>query len=617
MSLPTRLLTFLGSLLVGVVLALGGGLSWAQAGPQRVPVLLAAGDDAGAMQAVARNLRVVAQGAATGKRRALVIGNDAYRNVSVLQKAGNDAAAMARELRDAGFEVLEQRDLNYRDMVKAIDLFAESITGGDQVVFFFAGHGVQIKSGSYLLPVDIEASNEGQVEKMAYGLADLADRLSEAKASFALLLVDACRDNPLKSKGRSIGNNRGLSAIEPPKGQMVVYAASKGQQALDRLSDADASPNGVFTREFVKRMRQPGVRVDELVRDVQDAVETLARSVNHEQRPAIYNESRGSFYFHPGSTAAPVTAATGASARSQEQIEDNYWDGMRDSRLPTLYAEYLRLYPQGRYVALARAMQQRLEAEASKPEPPTARPETAMAAPRPVGASVPPAGEPIGLAAGHVFRDCPECPELVVIPDGKAVRRDRAGRELPDQEPVVIRSFAIGRTEVTQGQWRALMGNAPSQFGQCGDDCPVERVSWAEVQQYLRKLSEKTGEVYRLPSDFEWDYACAAGAARAVCEEGEPEQVAWSRLSSAGRPHAVAGKRPNAFGLYDMSGNVRELVDCYSDPLTEGRPWVERECQVARYRGGSWREEAGRLGGTTGIESRAGHLGFRIARVLQ
>jgi uncharacterized caspase-like protein len=120
-------------------------------------------------------------------------------------------------------------------------------------VVFYAGHGVQIKAGSYLLPVDIEAESESQVEKTAYGLNDLTEKLSEAKPAFTLVMVDACRDNPMKVKGRSVGNSRGLNALEPPKGQMVVYSASRGQQALDRLSDRDTNPNGVFTREFITK----------------------------------------------------------------------------------------------------------------------------------------------------------------------------------------------------------------------------------------------------------------------------------------------------------------------------------------------------------------------------
>ena len=231
------------------------------------------------------------------KRIALVMGNDNYTSVSKLQKAGNDATAMARELRAAGFTVQLHRDLNYLGMVKAVETFTNGITGGDEVVVFFAGHGVQIKNGSYLLPTDIEANSESQVEKTAYELLALTDKISEAKPAFSLVMVDACRDNPLKSKGRNIGNARGLSAIEPPKGQMVVYSASRGQQALDRLGESDPNPNGVFTREFIARMKKPGVKIEELMREVQDSVETLAKTVSHEQRPAVYNESRGNFYF--------------------------------------------------------------------------------------------------------------------------------------------------------------------------------------------------------------------------------------------------------------------------------------------------------------------------------
>ena len=210
---------------------------------------------------------------------------------------------MAKELRAAGFTVQLQKDLNYRSMVKVIESFANTITGGDEVVVFYAGHGVQIKNGSYLLPTDIEANSEKEVEKTAYELLALTDMISEAKPAFSLVMVDACRDNPLKSSGRSGGNSRGLSAIEPPKGQIVVYSASRGQQALDKLNDKDKNPNGVFTREFISRMKKPGVKIEDLMREVQDAVETLAKTVNHEQRPAIYNETRGNFYFfNPSNT---------------------------------------------------------------------------------------------------------------------------------------------------------------------------------------------------------------------------------------------------------------------------------------------------------------------------
>jgi hypothetical protein len=285
------------------------------------------------------------------KRIALVMGNDNYTSVSKLQKAGNDATAMARELKAAGFTVQLHRDLNYLGMVKAVETFTNGITGGDEVVVFFAGHGVQIKNGSYLLPTDIEANSESQVEKTAYELLALTDKISEAKPAFSLVMVDACRDNPLRSKGRNIGNARGLSAIEPPKGQMVVYSASRGQQALDRLSDKDPNPNGVFTREFITQMKKPGVRIEDIMRSVQDSVETLAKSVSHEQRPAVYNEARGNFYFF-GPTTVQVTPAQ--QKPDTNAIELALWESVKNATTAVEIQAYLNRFPNGFFAEVAR-----------------------------------------------------------------------------------------------------------------------------------------------------------------------------------------------------------------------------------------------------------------------
>lgn len=290
---------------------------------------------------------------ANAARQALVVGNDNYTHVSKLLKAGNDANAMARELRAAGFTVQLHRDLNYRSMVRAIELFTSGIKGGDEVVVFFAGHGVQIKTGAYLLPTDIEATSESEVQQTAYELNLLTEKLSEAKAAFSLVIVDACRDNPLKVKGRSLGNSRGLSAVEPPKGQMIVYSASRGQQALDRLSERDTNPNSVFTREFIARMKKPGVRIEDLVREVQDVVEALASTVKHEQRPAMYNEARGNFYFFGPvvvQTAPPKVEPADIAAQAEQQG----WAAAQKAHNESGYNAYLREYPNGRFAAAAR-----------------------------------------------------------------------------------------------------------------------------------------------------------------------------------------------------------------------------------------------------------------------
>lgn len=258
---------------------------------------------------------------AQAKRVALVIGNDKYTNISQLQKAGNDADAIAKELKSSGFDVRLHKDLAYRPLIKAIEGFTNGISKGDEVVIFYAGHGIQLRSGPYILPIDIDASSESEVEKTAYALEDLTDKISTSTPAFSLVVIDACRDNPLKSKSRNVGGARGLGSIEPPKGQIIVYSASRGQQALDRLLEKDPNPNSVFTRELISKMKRPGIRIDELMRDVQESVETLAKSVNHEQRPAIYNESRGHFFFI-SPTNTQLSAATRPTSSSQLKLDD-------------------------------------------------------------------------------------------------------------------------------------------------------------------------------------------------------------------------------------------------------------------------------------------------------
>ena len=326
---------------------------------------------------------------AHAKRIALVMGNDNYQHVAKLHKASNDAVAMATELRAAGFDVVLHKDLNYRAMVKAMESLYDRITGGDEVVVFFAGHGVQIKNGSFLLPTDIEANSESEVEKTSYGLNDMMDHLNQAKASFSLVLLDACRDNPLKSRGRNVASGRGLSPPDPPVGQMVVYSASRGQQALDRLSDADSHPNSVFTREFIARMRKPGLRLEDLVREIQDSVERLARSVSHEQRPAMYNEARGNFYFFAPATVA-ASAASGNSAGDEALREDRFWEDTKSAGNRDGFEAYLDQYARGRYANLARANINRLSAAGA-----ASATHAALAATRPVQ----PGAAPAALAA--------------------------------------------------------------------------------------------------------------------------------------------------------------------------------------------------------------------------
>ncbi len=229
------------------------------------------------------------------RRLALVIGNDVYQSVAKLQNARTDARAMADALGRAGYKVRLRTDLGERAMKDELRAFKAEIQGGDEVLFYFAGHGVQLSGANYLLPTDIRGEAEDQVRDDALLLQKVLDDLQERKARFALAIVDACRDNPFRSAGRTLGG-RGLAPTTAATGQMVMFSAGAGQQALDRLGERDSNPNGLFTRVLLKEMDKPDVSVDRMLRTVRNQVVELAKSVGHEQVPALYDQTVGEFY---------------------------------------------------------------------------------------------------------------------------------------------------------------------------------------------------------------------------------------------------------------------------------------------------------------------------------
>jgi hypothetical protein len=231
-------------------------------------------------------------------RKALVIGNDRYLYVAPLANAAADAEAMARTLQAVGFNVTRHLNLDEKQFKQALREFRMRVQGGDEVIVYFAGHGVQLGAANYLLPVDIRADHEEQVKDEAIPLQRILDDLNERKAKFALAVIDACRDNPFVSKGRSIGG-RGLAPTSAASGQMVMYSAGAGQQALDRLGPNDRERNGLFTRVLLREMIVPGQSVDRVLRNVRNEVVKLARGVGHEQTPALYDQAIGEFFFAP------------------------------------------------------------------------------------------------------------------------------------------------------------------------------------------------------------------------------------------------------------------------------------------------------------------------------
>jgi hypothetical protein len=202
-----------------------------------------------------------------------------------------------------------------------------------------------------------------------------------------LLIIDACRDNPFRAAGRSLGVTRGLAA-GGAAGAMVIYAAASNQRALDKLGPADQDPNGVFTRTLLRAMAVPGLPVREMVARVRQEVAQAARGSGYEQTPAVYDEAEGDYIFSPGAAnaqslavTAPATPPAPSAAPDREGV---FWDSMRASNNPADFEAYLQTYPNGAFAALARSRIAALQAPSAAAAPPgSAIGQASAPAPRP------------------------------------------------------------------------------------------------------------------------------------------------------------------------------------------------------------------------------------------
>ena len=218
--------------------------------------------------------------------------------------------------------------------------------------------------------------------------------------------------------------------------------------------------------------------------------------------------------------------------------------------------------------------------------------------------------------------------EFVWIPPGEFRMGSKSSAADDDEWPVtrvrITRGYWLGKYEVTQSEWESVIGSNPSGFSDCGGNCPVERVSWEDVQEFTGRLNGREGrDVYRLPTEAEWEYAARAGTTGD--RYGSLDSIAWWRENSGGRTHPVGGKSANAWGLHDMLGNVLEWVQDRSGAsypgLTVTDPRGPGSGSYRVNRGGSWATLAGYARASNrsgyGPGNRDGSLGFRLLRTTR
>ena len=367
----------------------------------------------GAVMACAALLWAAAAGAET--RLALVIGNDRYATLPDLNNAGRDARKVAEKLAELGFETTLERNITRRALHRELARFEAELGRSDVGVVYYAGHGIQTGDGrNYLIPADAQIEREADLRAEAVRTGELLELMERAGSGLNIVILDACRDNPLPGGLRTA--RRGLALEVVPagiRGTAILYAAGPGQAA----EDGPPGGHGVFTGELLEALEEPGLTLEEVFKRI---VQGVSRRTNGRQRPWNMMSLEGDFYFNPG-VAATTGSGPGGVGGEAEVV---FWESVDRDDEAELEA-YLREYPGGRFAELARARLARLAAAVDELQQ---------------EASVP----------GTEFRDCAECPEMVMVPAGTFMMGSPA-HEAERQRSVRVRRTWCG--SASRSRW--------------------------------------------------------------------------------------------------------------------------------------------------------------------
>ncbi len=561
-----------------------------------------------------------ASAAPSGRLVALVIANGAYPDAP-LQNPLIDAGLVADSLKRIGFAVTVKTNVDLDGFEQALSDFAEASKGADVALFYFAGHGFSVAADGIQQNLLMTTSSNFQAKSeiaLRQGGEPL-DHVEETiigRARATLIFIDACRNVPaLAHRGIS---SRGFAPLDPSsaEGAYVVLSTRQGKTA----EDGEAGHGSPFARAVAATLPTAGLRIE-------DAAARIRKRVREEtsdaQDPDVVRSDlpeggvvlmgSGGSPSTPVASLDPTTPPPGSPSKTVALIETTP-AAVSPSALPPA--------PQA-------------------PTPPAA---AVPVGPAPKVAANDPGGE--------AFKECDECPEMVVVPAGKAVLGSppgESGRQTFEAQPHAVeigKPFAVGRYAVTFAQWDACYAEGACGHRRLGDldfgrgKRPAIFVTWTEAQLYVQWLKRKTGQPYRLLSESEWEYA-ARGCKSLKCTNApfwfgaiKPEVAVYdSRRSYDGSPRAdprlktepVDSGPANPFGLYNMLGNVRQWTqDCWNPTPTtvasNGAPVLSGDCSARATRGGSWADDPAKLRAAArdyeGIDEGSERIGFRVARDL-
>jgi Caspase domain len=239
-------------------------------------------------------------------RVALVIGNSHYKQAPLTNPV-NDARAIARALAGSGFAVTEKEDLGLKDMHIALRDFGDALRQGGVGLFYFAGHGVQVKGRNYLVPVDADIEREDEVIYNSLDASQVLDKMESASNRLNIVILDACRNNPFARSTRSAAS--GLAQMDAPVGTLIAFSTAPGSVASDGSGE-----NGLYTQHLLQSLREPGVKIEDVFKRVRASVR---RDSKGKQIPWESTSLEGDFIFVP----KPPVQASPVSARSATPVQ--------------------------------------------------------------------------------------------------------------------------------------------------------------------------------------------------------------------------------------------------------------------------------------------------------
>jgi hypothetical protein len=429
------------------------------------------------------------------KRVALVIGNGAYVKVPKLPNPPNDALAMAGLLRKAAFEVVEQMDLGVDAMRRALRDFSDEVRDADIAVVFYAGHGIEMNGVNYLIPIDATIAGDVDVEDETISL-DRVIRTIEPARRLQLVLLDACRDNPFvrsmrrTTVSRSLRSGHGdIDERALPPNTLIAYAQKAGSTA-----DDGEGANSPYTTALLKNLATPGLDVELALRRVRDEV---LRATKNRQEPFKYGSLSGTeLPLVPGAVTPSASSADTKSMYSPSEVAQ-FCQSVATNPSTAVLQSMLEDY---KGTQLAHCVQARIDELKRQEVAIAAPPEKDKKPPLPnlidktLGTVLPPSvGACNGIevsvgqnerrcfkpGAGKTehFKDCPTCPEMVVVPSGTFIMGADANEEgtdpseRPQHSVFIPRDIAVGAYQITREEFEQFAQVTDRKLDGCWISC--------------------------------------------------------------------------------------------------------------------------------------------------